>query len=108
HEAGIHQHGVLSNPLCYEIITPAQVGVPANRMVLGKHSGRHALGHRLGQLGYTLDREELDIAYDHFVEVADRKKSVFDQDLIGIVLTHLRPATPAAAHSGAAASPSQR
>ena len=91
HEAGIHQHGVMSNPLCYEIITPAQVGVPANRMVLGKHSGRHALGHRLGELGYALDRDELDIAYDHFVTVADRKKSVFDQDLIGIVLTHLRP-----------------
>ena len=91
HEAGIHQHGVMSNPLCYEIITPSQVGVPANRMVLGKHSGRHALGHRLGELGYALDRDELDIAYDHFVTVADRKKSVFDQDLIGIVLTHLRP-----------------
>lgn len=91
HEAGIHQHGVMSNPLCYEIITPAQVGVPANRMVLGKHSGRHALKHRLGELGYALDREELDVAYGHFVEVADRKKSVFDQDLIGIVLTHLRP-----------------
>jgi 2-isopropylmalate synthase len=107
HEAGIHQHGVLSNPLCYEIITPAQVGVPANRMVLGKHSGRHALGHRLGELGYTLDREELDIAYDHFIAVADRKKSVFDQDLIGIVLTHLRPDTTAAANDGAAISTSQ-
>jgi 2-isopropylmalate synthase len=95
HEAGIHQHGVMSNPLCYEIITPAQVGVPANRMVLGKHSGRHALRHRLGELGYALDRDELDIAYDHFVTVADRKKSVFDQDLIGIVLTHLRPDTMA-------------
>ena len=107
HEAGIHQHGVLSNPLCYEIITPAQVGVPANRMVLGKHSGRHALGHRLGELGYTLDREELDIAYDHFVAFADRKKSVFDQDLIGIVLTHLRPDEPAATRGGAAISTSQ-
>jgi 2-isopropylmalate synthase len=91
HEAGIHQHGVMSNPLCYEIITPGQVGVPANRMVLGKHSGRHALGHRLGELGYELDPKELEIAYDHFVAFADRKKSVFDQDLIGIVLTHLRP-----------------
>ncbi len=107
HEAGIHQHGVLSNPLCYEIITPAQVGVPANRMVLGKHSGRHALGHRLGELGYKLDREELDIAYDHFVAFADRKKSVFDQDLIGIVLTHLRPDSPAAARSGASISTTQ-
>lgn len=90
HESGIHQHGVISNPLCYEIMTPAHVGVPANRMVLGKHSGRHALKHRLGELGYTLDHKELELAYDRFVEVADRKKSVFDQDLIGIVLTHLR------------------
>ncbi len=101
HEAGIHQHGVMSNPLCYEIITPAQVGVPANRMVLGKHSGRHALNHRLGELGYSLDRDELDIAYDHFVAVADRKKSVFDQDLIGIVLTHLRPDPLVVAPDGA-------
>lgn len=91
HESGIHQHGVLSNPLCYEIITPAQVGVPANRMVLGKHSGRHALKQRLSELGYHLDRDELNVAYEHFIGVADQKKSVFDQDLIGIVLTHLRP-----------------
>jgi 2-isopropylmalate synthase len=101
HEAGIHQHGVMSNPLCYEIITPAQVGVPANRMVLGKHSGRHALGHRLDELGYKLDHRELEIAYDHFVAFADRKKSVFDQDLIGIVLTHLRPEPVAESHEGA-------
>src|SRR5665213_848616 len=61
-EAGIHQHGVMSNPLCYEIMTPALVGVPANRMVLGKHSGRHALNHRLQELGYTLSRNDLDLA----------------------------------------------
>jgi 2-isopropylmalate synthase len=107
HEAGIHQHGVMSNPLCYEIITPAQVGVPANRMVLGKHSGRHALGHRLGELGYTLSRKELDVAYDHFVAVADRKKSVFDQDLIGIMLTHLRPEPIPHQHGAAALSSPQ-
>lgn len=90
HEAGIHQHGVLSNPLCYEIMTPALVGVPTNRMVLGKHSGRHALGNRLEELGHTLDRNELDVAYDHFKKVADRKKAVYDQDLIAIVHTHVR------------------
>ena len=55
HEAGIHQHGVMSNPLCYEIMTPSQVGVPANKMVLGKHSGRHALNHRLKELGYQFE-----------------------------------------------------
>ncbi|MHB8301888.1 MAG: 2-isopropylmalate synthase [Acidobacteriaceae bacterium] len=95
HEAGIHQHGVLSNPLCYEIMTPALVGVPANRMVLGKHSGRHALGHRLGELGLTLDREELDVAYGRFIEIADRKKAVYDQDLIAIMNLHVRPVSVA-------------
>src|SRR5215467_13908603 len=53
HEAGIHQHGVIANPLCYEIMTPESVGVPGNKLVLGKHSGRHALGKRLAELGYT-------------------------------------------------------
>ncbi len=90
HEAGIHQHGVLSNPLCYEIMTPALVGVPANRMVLGKHSGRHALGHRLGELGLVLNREELDVAYGRFIEIADRKKAVYDQDLIALVHGYVR------------------
>ena len=85
HEAGIHQHGMLSNPLCYEIITPAAVGVPGNRMVLGKHSGRHALGHRLTQLGHTLDRDELDVVYQRFIDLADKKKAVFDQDLLALV-----------------------
>jgi 2-isopropylmalate synthase len=90
HEAGIHQHGILSNPLTYEIMTPASVGVPHNRMVLGKHSGRHALAHRLEQLGYTLDAADLDAAYHRFTELADRKKSIFDQDLLGLVPQRLR------------------
>ena len=60
HEAGIHQHGVLSNPLCYEIMTPESVGVPANSIVLGKHSGRHALSRRFEELGFTLDAPELE------------------------------------------------
>src|SRR5207249_5992758 len=60
HEAGIHQHGVLSNPLCYEIMTPESVGVPANRIVLGKHSGRHALALRFEQLGYPISADELE------------------------------------------------
>ncbi len=102
HEAGIHQHGMMSNPLCYEIMTPAHVGVPANRMVLGKHSGRHALNHRLKELGYSLSRADLDLAYDRFVEVADRKKSVFDQDLVSIMLTHLRQ-TPVVGSQGSSA-----
>src|SRR6185369_15217597 len=63
HEAGIHQHGVLSNPLCYEIMTPESVGVPANALVLGKHSGRHALGLRYEELGYSLAPTELNQVY---------------------------------------------
>jgi 2-isopropylmalate synthase len=82
HEAGIHQHGMLANPLTYEIMTPASVGVPHNRMVLGKHSGRHALAHRLKELGITLNTAELDTAYRRFAELADRRKDIFDQDLI--------------------------
>ncbi len=90
HEAGIHQHGMLSNPLTYEIMTPASVGVPANRMVLGKHSGRHALHSRLLELGYRLAPPDLDIAYRAFTELADRKKAIYDQDLINLVAHHQR------------------
>jgi 2-isopropylmalate synthase len=90
HEAGIHQHGVLSNPLTYEIMTPNSVGVPANRMVLGKHSGRAMLRTRLHALGYRLSAADLDIAYRAFTELADRKKAIYDQDLINLVAHHQR------------------
>lgn len=90
HEAGIHQHGVLSNPLTYEIMTPASVGVPTNRMVLGKHSGRHALRSRLIELGYNLTPADLDIAYRAFTELADKKKNIYDLDLINLVAHHQR------------------
>jgi 2-isopropylmalate synthase len=85
HEAGIHQHGVINNPLCYEIMTPESVGVPSNSLVLGKHSGRHALGLRYEELGYFLNRDELDEAYSRFTELADRKKRIYDQDLISLL-----------------------
>jgi 2-isopropylmalate synthase len=85
HEAGIHQHGVISNPLCYEIMTPESVGVPANELVLGKHSGRHALGLRYEELGYALTADELEFAYHRFTQLADRKKRIYDQDLISLV-----------------------
>jgi len=88
HEAGIHQHGVLANPLTYEIMSPATVGVPQSQIVLGKHSGRRALAHRLQELGVGLEAENLDLAYRRFVELADRKKSVFDQDLLALVPAH--------------------
>ena len=85
HEAGIHQHGVISNPLCYEIMTPESVGVPANELVLGKHSGRHALALRYEELGYTLSAEDLKAAYHRFTALADRKKHIYDQDLISLI-----------------------
>ena len=85
HEAGIHQHGVISNPLCYEIMTPESVGVPANELVLGKHSGRHALALRYAELGYQLAGGDLETAYERFTDLADRKKRVYDQDLISIL-----------------------
>jgi 2-isopropylmalate synthase len=85
HESGIHQHGVLANPLTYEIMTPASVGVTANSIVLGKHSGRRALEHRLAELGYTLSKQALDDAYARFTELADRRKSIYDEDLIGLL-----------------------
>jgi 2-isopropylmalate synthase len=90
HEAGIHQHGVLSNPLTYEIMTPSVFGIPTNRLVLGKHSGRHALRSRLVELGYHLAPADLDIAYRAFMELADRKKAIYDQDLINLVAHHQR------------------
>jgi 2-isopropylmalate synthase len=85
HEAGIHQHGVISNPLCYEIMTPESVGVPANNLVLGKHSGRHALALRYEDLGYIMNAGELDQVYKRFTALADKKKRIYDQDLIALL-----------------------
>jgi len=84
HEAGIHQDGMLKAAVTYEIMSPETVGVPRSLIVLGKHSGRHALEARYRELGYTLTREELERAYTAFLQVADRKKRVDDQDLISI------------------------
>ncbi len=84
HEAGIHQHGVLSNPLCYEIMTPESVGVPKNNIVLGKHSGRHALIARYQELGLTFESDEIAEIYTRFIAFADRKKNVYDQDLLAL------------------------
>jgi 2-isopropylmalate synthase len=84
HEAGIHQDGMLKNAVTYEIMSPERVGVPRSQIVLGKHSGRHALEARYRELGYTLTREQVEKAYVKFLEIADRKKRVEDQDLIAI------------------------
>jgi 2-isopropylmalate synthase len=96
HEAGIHQHGVLNNPLCYEIMTPESVGAPGNRIVLGKHSGRHALARRYTELGFVLSSSELDIVYQAFTALADRKKGIYDQDLIALLPRARREPKPAA------------
>jgi Isopropylmalate/homocitrate/citramalate synthases len=85
HESGIHQHGMMANPLTYEIMTPASVGVANTNLVLGKHSGRRALAERFEKLGHPLDREHLDEVYHRFTELADRKKSIYDQDLLGLL-----------------------
>jgi 2-isopropylmalate synthase len=101
HEAGIHQHGVLSNPLCYEIMTPESVGVPANSIVLGKHSGRHALSRRFEELGFSLSAEDLDQTYQQFTRLADRKKCIYDQDLLSLLPEGLRHAPVSELGAGA-------
>jgi 2-isopropylmalate synthase len=85
HESGIHQHGMLANPLTYEIMTPASVGAGNTNLVLGKHSGRRALADRLEKLGHSLTREQLDEVNHRITELADRKKSIYDQDILGLL-----------------------
>ena len=85
HEAGIHQDGMLKNPLTYEIMTPQSVGVPDSTLVLGKHSGRHALNLRCEQLGFQFDRRELDEIYRRFVVLADKIKHVEEHHLLELI-----------------------
>ena len=85
HEAGIHQDGMLKNNMTYEIMKPETVGVNASRLVLGKHSGRHALKARFIELGYNLSDDELDQAFARFKELADKKKVITDADLEALV-----------------------
>jgi 2-isopropylmalate synthase len=89
HESGIHQHGVLSNAATYEIMDPIEVGLEGNRLVLGKHSGRHAFGDALDKLGIHLEGERLNRAFARFKELADRKIQLTDQDLEAIVAEEL-------------------
>jgi 2-isopropylmalate synthase len=84
HEAGIHQDGILKNPLTYEIISPEAVGVPKRQLVLGKHSGRNALRATLVDLGYQPSREELDECYKRVVALADASKQVTNRDVLAI------------------------
>ena len=85
HEAGIHQDGMLKNPMTYEIMRPETIGLSTNKLVLGKHSGRHALRSHLSELGYELSDEELNVVFTKFKALADKKKHVMDEDLEAIV-----------------------
>ncbi|MEJ2708545.1 MAG: 2-isopropylmalate synthase [Anaerolineales bacterium] len=85
HEAGIHQDGVLKNQTTYEIMQPETVGLNRSRLVLGKHSGRHALKAHLEEMGYQLSQEDLDQAFGRYKELADKKKVITDADLEALV-----------------------
>ncbi len=85
HESGIHQDGLLKDKRTYEIMTPESVGIPMHKLVLGKHSGRHAFKNKLEELGYNLSDEEINKAFDRFKRVADQKKEVFEEDIEAIV-----------------------
>jgi 2-isopropylmalate synthase len=85
HESGIHQDGMLKNAHTYEIMTPESVGVSKTSLVMGKHSGRHAFREKLKELGYDLGENQLNDAFNRFKELADRKKFVYDEDLVALV-----------------------
>jgi 2-isopropylmalate synthase len=85
HEAGIHQDGVLKSAITYEIMTPQSVGIRQTSLVLGKHSGRHALKQRFQELGYVLSPEDLDRVYREFCTLADQKKEIFDEELLTLL-----------------------
>jgi 2-isopropylmalate synthase len=85
HEAGIHQDGVLKNPMTYEIMKPETIGLSKNNLVLGKHSGRHALNSHIQEMGYNLSKEELDKVFQKFKSLADKKKSIQDEDIEALV-----------------------
>ncbi len=89
HEAGIHQHGVISHRETYEIMTPESVGRAESNIVLGRHSGMHGFKTRIGELGLALSEDELKSAYNRFLEIADRKREVYDDDLYAIVSDEL-------------------
>ena len=89
HESGIHQDGVLKEKTTYEIMTPESIGVSKTTLVLGKHSGRHAFRERLREIGYELSEENLNLAFKRFKELADKKKTVFDEDIEAIIIDEI-------------------
>jgi 2-isopropylmalate synthase len=93
HESGIHQDGILKYRQTYEIMTPQDIGVPESRLVLGKHSGRHAFNKRLEDLGYHLTPEAIDILFVKFKDLADKKKGVYDEDIEALIEEKLETAS---------------
>jgi len=93
HEAGIHQDGVLKERTTYEIMRPQDVGIEGSELVLGKHSGRHAFGERLARMGFKLNQEELERAYGRFIDLADKKKAIYDDDLVAIARDEMEDAS---------------
>jgi len=96
HEAGIHQDGYLKERTTYEIMEPKSVGVPESRLVLGKHSGRHALKNRLEDLGFTLTKVELDLVYMEITALADNKKGLMDEEIANLARRSQQVLMPAA------------
>jgi len=97
HEAGIHQDGFLKERTTYEIMEPRSVGVPESKLVLGKHSGRHALAKRCEDLGFALTRDQLDVAYQRFTALADRKKGIRNDEISTLVRGVVEETAPAGA-----------
>jgi 2-isopropylmalate synthase len=90
HESGVHVDGMLKDRSTYEIMTPETIGLTGSRMVLGRHTGRHGFAERCKQLGYKLSKDEVEHAYQRFLEVADKKKEIFDADIAAIVNDEIR------------------
>ncbi len=94
HEAGIHQHGILCNRATYEIMRPEDVGAPGTQLVLGKHSGRHAFGKRIDDLGFCLSPEQITEAFKFFKALCDRKETVTDNDIEALVVDEILAVNP--------------
>jgi len=93
HQSGIHQDGILKKSTTYEIMDPRSVGIPASSLVLGKVSGRHAFAERLAELGYVLDEQALNSAFQSFKDLADKKREITDRDIESLVAEGLRTST---------------
>jgi len=89
HESGIHQDGILKEKQTYEIMTPKSVGIPKSSLILGKLSGRHAFRERLKDLGFRLSEKDLELAFNRFKELADKKREIYDEDIESIVVEEI-------------------